>query len=281
MSDPFQPLEKKLGVTKELVDVTKEHGIHILFSTKSDSVYDSNIEPDLHTFQLSVSNVDNRKDIEPNVPDIQKRIDFFRTLKKEGFKVGIRIQPFIPSVTTLEVVKAFEGADHFTMEGIKIVPQNEEQKEDVLKIMSGCNFNVEEQFTQMGLLNLKPEVRYELYKPFVDYFREHNISFSVADNDMRWLGNNLCCCGDKLVEHSTNFNVTMMINKYGRRYTKQQINDEVADSGCGKCKCDDLFTSNRTQGCKTVEQFFAKRFNQPSSPFSPKFQYVHMPSMFE
>lgn len=52
MSDPFQPIEQKLGVTKQLIDVTNKYGIHILFSTKSDATYDCDINPELHTFQL-------------------------------------------------------------------------------------------------------------------------------------------------------------------------------------------------------------------------------------
>ena len=32
MSDPFQPIEKKLGITKQLIEVTNKYGIHILFS---------------------------------------------------------------------------------------------------------------------------------------------------------------------------------------------------------------------------------------------------------
>ena len=73
MSDPFQPIEQELHVTKNLIDITNRYGIHILSSTKSDTVYDCNIRPDLHTFQLSITNVDNRTDIEPNVPDIERR----------------------------------------------------------------------------------------------------------------------------------------------------------------------------------------------------------------
>ena len=73
MSDPFQPAEKKFQITKQLLDVTNKYGIHILFSTKSDTTYDCDIRPDLHTFQLSVTNVDNRTDVEPNVPSIEER----------------------------------------------------------------------------------------------------------------------------------------------------------------------------------------------------------------
>ena len=52
MSDPFQPIEKKLGITKQLIEATNKYGIHILFSTKADTTYDFDIRPDLHTFQL-------------------------------------------------------------------------------------------------------------------------------------------------------------------------------------------------------------------------------------
>lgn len=86
MSDPFQPLEGKLGITHELIDITKEYGISILFSTKSDTVYNANIHPALHTFQLSVSNVNNRTDIEPRVPPIEKRLQFFNELKKKDLR---------------------------------------------------------------------------------------------------------------------------------------------------------------------------------------------------
>ena len=84
MSDPFQPVEQKLQITKGLLDITNRYGIHILSSTKADTVYDCDIRPDLHTFQLSVSNIDNRKDLEPNVPDIEKRYKFYHELKRDA-----------------------------------------------------------------------------------------------------------------------------------------------------------------------------------------------------
>ena len=269
MSDPFQPIEKKLHITKDLVDVTNKYGIHILFSTKSDTTYDVDIRPDLHTFQLSVTNVDNRKDFEPNVPNIEDRYNFYRSLKDRGFKVGIRIQPFIPEVTTLELIKMFSDADHFTIEGLKLVPQNKEHKELILNLTKLSK----DDFTQMGLLNLKPEIRLELYKPFIEYFEKHNLSYSIADNDLRYLGNNICCCGDALVNKSTGFDVTAMINKYGKDYAKEQIDEELFYNDYRDCKCNHLFTSNRQEGCVSVQDFYDKRFYRQSSPFSPKYQY--------
>ena len=267
MSDPFQPVEKKYHVTSSLIDICNQYDVSILFSTKTDNLYDANIRPDLHTFQLSVSNVDNRKDLEPNVPDIEKRVRLYRELKKEGFRVGIRIQPFIPNVSTLDIVKMFPDADNFTLEGIKLVPQNREHKEQVLRAIEMD----QRAFTQMGLLNLKPEIRLEMYKPFLEYFYKHDISFSLADNDLHHIGTNACCCGDRLVAKSTTFNNTAMCQIYGCCYAKEQVDHELFESGVRDCKCNQLFTSNRQEGCVSVQDFYDKRFYRKSSPFSPDF----------
>lgn len=267
MSDPFQPAEKAHNVTRDLIDVCNKYGVSILFSTKSDCLYGANVRPDLHTFQLSVTNTNNRRDIEPNVPDIDKRYRLYRQLKRDGFRVGIRIQPFIPNVTTLEVAKMFRDADNFTLEGLKLVPQNEEQK-NLMMDLFGLKPT---QFKQMGLLNLLPEIRMDMYGPFIDYFETNNIPYSISDNDLHHIGTNFCCCGDRLVERSTSFNNTAMIRKYGIFYKKEQLDDELALSGCGGCKACQLFASNRQEGCVSVQDFFDNRFCRKSSPFSPQF----------
>ncbi len=270
MSDPFQPIEKKHQITKQMIDICNKYGISILFSTKSDTVHGADIRPDLHTFQLSVTNTKDLKAIEPNVPSIESRYKFYKELKAAGFRVGIRIQPFIPNITTLEIVKMFNDADNFTLEGIKLVPQNAEHKQYLLEALNLDKSN----FTQMGLLNLKPELRLKMYEPFIKYFNENNIPFSIADNDLHYIGTNSCCCGDRLVKKSTTFNNTAMIKKYGIDYAKEQIDEEIFNSNCRDCKCNNLFTSNRQEGCTSVQDFFDKRFYRKSSPFSPQFQYT-------
>lgn len=268
MSDPFQPIENKLHITKQMLEITNKYNIHILFSTKTDNVYTSNIRSDLHTFQLSVTNTDNRTDIEPNVPSIENRLKFFNNLKSIGFKVGIRIQPFMPGITSLDIIDLFHNADYFTIEGIKIVPQNKEHKEFIL---STLNLDKTD-FKQMGLLNLKPEIRLKLYQPFINKLNDYNIPYSIADNDLHYLSSGNCCCGDPLIQKSTNFNNTYMLKNYGFNYSLDNIKENL---NCyANCKCNHLFTSNRTEGCITLLDFYNKRFDRKSSPFSPKFQYI-------
>ena len=272
MSDPFQPCNQELRVTNDIIDIGNRYGITMLFSTKSNTLHNANVRPDLHTFQLSVSNVNDRRDIEPNVPPISERIDLFRWLKHEGFRVGIRIQPFIPNVSTLDIVKVFEGADHFIIEGLKVIPQEGEQKDYCFGEL-GEN---PKHYTQMGLMNMLPEKRLQLYQPFIDYFQAHGISYSVSDNDLRWMGNNRCCCGDALVSKATGFDTTALCMKYGRRWRLQDALKEVGGVYL-QCKASDLVASNRIYGCRTVEDFYRKRHTEQSSPMSPRFQYIPQP----
>lgn len=269
MSDPFQPLEREFGITKQLIDITNKFGISILFSTKGFSTYNADIRPDLHTFQFSFTNTDDRRDIEPFIGSFEKRYAFYKDLKSKGFKCGIRVQPFIPGVTKIDIVEKFKDADYFTIEGLKLVPQNKEHKEYLLKL-----FNLKkEDFTQMGLLNLKPEIRKELYVEFIEELERYNILYSLADNDFHHISSGKCCCGDVLVNKSTDFNNTALCFKYGKDYTKEQMNNEL--NGCSDCVCNNLFTSNRQEGLKTVSEFYNKRFDRKSSPFSPKFLYCN------
>lgn len=267
MSDPLQPVEGKYHVTRDLVAVTNKYDIHILFSTKGHKDYGVDFNPDLHTFQFSFSNISDRKDIEHGIGSFVQRYAFYREMKERGFKCGIRVQPFIPGVTEVDIVDVFSDADYFTIEGLKLVPQNREHKEYLLDLLN----LKKEYFTQMGLLNLKPEIRIAMYEPFIAKLKEYNIPFSLADNDMHDISSGKCCCGDPLISKSTDFNNTALIYKYGVDYGIDDMNNELGDYK--DCVCNYLFTSNRQEGLKTVSEFYNERFNRKSSPFSPKFLF--------
>lgn len=264
-SDCFQPIEAKSQVTKEIITICNSYNQKILFSTKSDTYYDVPVTPDNHNFQLSVSNLSGY--CENNVPRIDKRIKFFDKLKNEGFKVGIRIQPFIPEITDfMSIIDCFSDADHFTIEGLKLVPQSVDLNKQLLELIGLCK----EDFTQMGLLNLYPDIRLWYYQPVLDYLDEIGVSYSIADNDLHYLGNNNCCCGDALIFKSTDWNNTSLLQKY-KNYDLDIVFDKLGE--LKDCNCRSLFTSNRVNDCVTVKDFYCERFNKKRSPFSPKFQY--------
>lgn len=267
MSDPFQPCEDEYHITRQLMEFTKEHGQTVLFSTKTDSLRGCEPDPALHTFQLSVSNVEDRRDLEPHVAPITKRKEFFDSLKADGFKVGIRIQPFIPGVSGPEIVDMFSDADHITIEGLKLVPQNREHVHEVLE-KTGLEKKC---FKQMGLLNLLPRIRLDAYAETLARIEHYGIPYSLADNDLHHIGACKCCCGDALVTHPSGFDSTAMCHECGAGgYTLADVR-EAAGEEVWNAKCSQLFTSNRTEGCTTVGEFYEKRFDRASSPFSPKY----------
>jgi hypothetical protein len=267
MSDPFQPCEQQLQATHQLLQVANQYDVSILFSTKTDNVHGwQGLDPELHSFQLSITNTENRKDLEPGVPDIQARLQLFHELQDRGFKVGIRIQPCIPGVVTEKIIDMFQDALYFTLEGLKLVPQNPEQKDYLLKTLGIPR----EHFTQMGLLNLKPEIRLQMYQPLADKLHSLGLPYSIADNDLHYLSASKCCCGEPLVKKSTNFNTTALLLE-NLDYTLDDV--KAACGGYGSCKVNHLFTSNRQEGCTTINEFFEKRFNRPSSIFSKGFLY--------
>ena len=272
LSDPFQPINEELRITNQAIDIFNEHDVHLLFSTKSDTVHDANIRNDLHSFQLSITNVNDLKDIEPNVPSIDKRLDFFNDLKSQGFKVGIRIQPFIPNISTMEILDMFHNADHFTIEGIKLNISNQNDCEDILKKM---NLSKEQFENNASLWKLNAEERIKLYQPFIEWFEKNNKSYSIADNDLRFLGNNYCCCGDCLINKSTGFDTTCMLKKHGKGYSLENVLEAVDELGIGDYSADYYAPAKDCMGSKTVKDFIIRRFNSKRSNVSPKYQYIN------
>ena len=268
LCDPFVPCEEKYHITSQMIDICNRYGISILFSTKSNSVYGADIRPDLHSFQLSVSTISDNTLWEPNVPSMESRYKFYRELKDKGFKVGIRIQPFIPGVTETGIIDLFHDADFFTIESLKIVPQDKEYRKKLADLL-GMPLD---DFKFSGLYNLKSELKLKYYKPFIEKLELYNIPFSIADNDLRSISKSKCCCGDPLIKKSTDFNTTALLNKYGSGYGLQNIYDEI---GCyADCNCKSLFASNRQKGVTTVSDFFTLNIDSAKNPTGKAFQYI-------
>ena len=270
MGDPFQPAEAYFHSTREFLALCSDYDRHVVISTKSASFYGAEIDPSRVSIQMSVSNVLNRRDIEPNVADIRQRVSLFNELKDAGVRVGIRIQPFLPGLSGVNILELFRGADHYVIEGLKLVPQNAEHIQQMLKTLGLPR----ESFKAIGgHLCLRPELRLELYKPLIAYCESNNLSYSIADNDLRYLGNNNCCCGDALVHKSTSFHSTAMIAKYGVNYTKEQLLYEINESGFAQCHAAYLAASNRQHFGATVEEILCAKYDVRQSPASPRFFY--------
>ena len=270
MSDALQDCEEHHHATSAFVGLSKKYGLPVLISTKAASTYGIDFDPQLHSFQLSISNIADHNDIEANVPTIKERRKFFEELKTAGFRVGIRLQPYIPGVSSPEVVDMFSDADHFVVEALKIVPQNPQYVSAMLE-----QFGLDRKdFKLKGLLTLDPEIRLKEYAPVLERLDQYGIPYSIADNDLRYLGTEKCCCGDALVQNTIGIDTTALINQRGLAYTKNDLLAVVDESGCGACRAKQLFASNRQNDGDTVREILATRYTRKVSPVSPKYMYT-------
>ena len=126
-SDPYPQLEKKLQLTRKVVNLLVREDIRFQIVTKSDSVV-----RDLDLLRkakcavaVTVTTMDacTAKKLEPGAPPPGKRVKALKQLKKEGIPVSVRIDPVIPGLTDpLSVVDAVQFVDHVTVSTLKLRP---------------------------------------------------------------------------------------------------------------------------------------------------------------
>lgn len=103
-TDPYQPLEKKLGITRRCIEVLADRKFPILIVTKSDLVIrDLDILRRTSTVvSMTVTTLkeDLSRLIEPHAPTPSRRLEALRKVAEEGIPTVVRIDPIIPSLTS-------------------------------------------------------------------------------------------------------------------------------------------------------------------------------------
>jgi len=102
MSDSFMKMDKKYGVTKELLKILSFYNYPYIIFTRSDLVADdaymSLLRKDLASIQFSISGNNEKltKAIEPGAPSVTARFKALKKLNESGFWTTVRINPFFP-----------------------------------------------------------------------------------------------------------------------------------------------------------------------------------------
>lgn len=103
MSDSFMWMDKKYGVTKELLKILSFYNYPYIIFTRSDLVasdeYLKLLRSDLSSVQFSISGNNDglTKIIEPGAPSLSRRLNALRILNNAGFWTTVRINPFFPT----------------------------------------------------------------------------------------------------------------------------------------------------------------------------------------
>lgn len=107
MSDPYNPLERKLELTRGALKLVNEHGYGIAIFTKSDLIKrDIDILVEINKTQpvlcaITITTIDENlaKLIEPKVSTTQERFQTIRELSQAGIYSGVILMPVLPYIT--------------------------------------------------------------------------------------------------------------------------------------------------------------------------------------
>ncbi len=132
-TDPYQPLEKDLGLTRGCLRMLYDHGIKVQVMTKSDLVCK---DMDLLSEMMSIVSItittisDSRAArLEPHAPSPSKRLNAIKQLHDCGIPVSARIDPIMPGINDSEISDLVSavcnaGAQHITSSTYKARPNN-------------------------------------------------------------------------------------------------------------------------------------------------------------
>jgi DNA repair photolyase len=106
-TDVYQPAEKEFQITRQLLEILKEHNCPFAIGTKSDLVLkDLDIITEASRkswccISISITTINEQlaKILEPNAPSPNKRLKVVKTLSDHGVMVGVWLTPIIPFIT--------------------------------------------------------------------------------------------------------------------------------------------------------------------------------------
>ncbi|MBD3370218.1 radical SAM protein [Candidatus Fermentibacteria bacterium] len=119
MSDPYQPLEKRLKLTRRALEALEENGFPVHVMTKSDLVMrDIDLLQSMGrvysavSFSVTAAEDETAARLEPGAPSVTARMRALRTLRAKGIYAGVALMPVLPFLTDSEenVVAVFRRA---------------------------------------------------------------------------------------------------------------------------------------------------------------------------
>jgi DNA repair photolyase len=117
-TDPYQPIERRYGITRQVLEVLNRHNHPVGITTKSANVLrDVDILADmaqrnLAKVYISVTTLDRdlARVMEPRASTPELRLKAIAGLKAAGVPVGVSVAPIIPALTDAEIERIVERA---------------------------------------------------------------------------------------------------------------------------------------------------------------------------
>lgn len=117
-TDCYQPVERKLKITRKLLKICSDYGNPVSIITKNYLILrDLDIlkvmsERNLVVVRISITTLDNKltRIMEPRTAEPGRRLNIIKTLSENKIPVGVNIAPIIPGLTDKEIPSILKAA---------------------------------------------------------------------------------------------------------------------------------------------------------------------------
>lgn len=217
-ADPFPLCEREEKITYEFLKILNKFDYPTQISTKNPEIFleyahefiDSNIALNV---SISFFDDDIARQIECGAISPSRRLNAIKNLSEMGFKILIRVQPFIMPYTYDNAEKivtciAESKAFGFQTEGLKLrVAMPQKEKEIYAKIGNVFNFDIINDFKTNGIIEggdrvYNDETKIKMLEKFTNLAQKYNLKFYNADNfiDSKY-GCGCECCGTSILRN--------------------------------------------------------------------------------
>jgi hypothetical protein len=207
MSDPFLPLERKEGITYEILKLLADYNHPVVISTKGDLFRDDKyldlLSRGRFILQLSMTSVRDAlmRDIDVGTPGPSKLLLAGSEAAQAGVSVACRIQPLIPGLEkeAADVISACAqtGFRHVAVEHLKLPV---ERWQAITHLSDVLGFDLRSFYRESGAERvgrewvLPAELRLPTMLELRDLTHASGMTFGAADTDLLLLSDGRACC---------------------------------------------------------------------------------------
>jgi len=188
-SDPYPRLEKKLQLTRKVIQLFLREDIRFQIVTKSDIVVRDIdlLKKSKCSIAVTVTTMDEdiARKLEPRAPSPGKRVNALKKLKESGIPVLVRIDPVIPGLTDpVEVLEEVKFVDHVTCSTLKL---RADALKRMTKVFPGIMGELKPFYTEriQNALYLPKKMRIELLESLQNQCREYGITFGCCREGLK------------------------------------------------------------------------------------------------
>lgn len=269
-ADPFPLVELKEHITYDCLKILGKYDYPVQISTKNPEVflaYANDFVGANIALNVSCSFFDDdvAKKIEVGAITPSRRFEAIKKLSEMGFKITVRIQPFILPYSenvAEKLVKTLKdiGVWGFQTEGLKLrVAMSEREKGIYRKIGEVRGFDIMEDFKKNGAIEggdrvYNEESKRRMIQLFNDLAIKYGIRFYNADNliDEKYGCGSECCGTEFLRNHKI----------WGGCYRTRMLNDENQEHSEEFGKCFVNFSRSTKNVDRTIEELCNEYFEK-------------------